>query len=484
MLHQTAGDLSLPLLEHVPVGLIVWRLVDEADDQSLSLVGFNAAAEKMIKLDMNARLGQRVLDAFPRTQPQRVTLYAKLAREGGVVDLGETVYDDPHIERSVFTVRAVGIGNRATAVFIENLTALKRATAFLDAIIENLPNMLFVKEAKALRFERFNRAGEELLGVKRDALLGKNDFDLFPAEQATHFQARDRAALEGNAVVDIAEEPIQTASGERWLHTRKVPILDAGGTPRYLLGISEDITDRKAAGEQLEKMVAQLKESNAELESFSYSVSHDLRAPLRAIDGFAKVLLEDHAAALGDEGRRVLGIIAKNAVKMGQLIDDLLAFSRSGRKPIERKRVDMTGLSRAAAELVREAGRNLDLRLSPLPPCEGDPVLLEQVWVNLLANAVKYTRRREQAIIEVSGERRGREVVYAVKDNGVGFDMKYEAKLFGVFQRLHTAAEYEGTGVGLALVQRIVKRHGGWVKATGVLDQGAVLSFGLPAVEE
>jgi light-regulated signal transduction histidine kinase (bacteriophytochrome) len=224
-----------------------------------------------------------------------------------------------------------------------------------------------------------------------------------------------------------------------------------------------------------------LRETNAELEAFSYSVSHDLRAPLRAIHGFARILLEDHGTQLEPEAKRVLGVIDENTRRMGQLIDDLLSFSRLGRKELETARVDMTDLVRTVAEEVRRGAgdRRLDITIGPLPPARGDRDMLRQAVMNLLDNAAKFTRRRTPGQIEVGHRADGPETVYYVKDNGAGFDQRYAGKLFGVFQRLHRAEEFEGTGVGLAIVHRIVLRHGGRVWAEGQLDAGATFFFTL-----
>jgi signal transduction histidine kinase len=238
----------------------------------------------------------------------------------------------------------------------------------------------------------------------------------------------------------------------------------------------------------LETQVAQrtkaLEGTNAELESFSYSVSHDLRAPLRAIHGFARILLEDHNAKLDPEAQRLLGVIDQNTRRMGQLIDDLLSFSRLGRQDISSDRVDMKALATTIAEEIRhaEAERNgaLEIRVGALQPAQGDRALLRQVISNLLQNAVKFTRGRESARVEIGSRPDGRETVYYVKDNGAGFDPRYADKLFGVFQRLHRVDEFEGTGVGLAIVKRIVQRHGGRVWAEGKLDEGATFFFTLP----
>jgi light-regulated signal transduction histidine kinase (bacteriophytochrome) len=243
-------------------------------------------------------------------------------------------------------------------------------------------------------------------------------------------------------------------------------------------GIIRDITERK-------RIEAALQTTNAELESFSYSVSHDLRAPLRAIHGFARILLEDHHTQLDAEAQRLLGGIDQNTRRMGQLIDDLLAFSRLGRKELETRRVDMAELADSIAGDLRrsEADRALEVKVFPLPPAQGDRALLRQVLSNLVQNAAKFTRGRDPARIEIGFRPNGSQTVYYVRDNGAGFDTRYAEKLFGVFQRLHRAEEFEGTGVGLAIVKRIVQRHGGRVWAEGKLDQGATFYFTLPAGE-
>jgi PAS domain S-box-containing protein len=367
---------------------------------------------------------------------------------------------------------------------------LKEAHGFLDSVFEHIPAMVFVKDANDLTFVRHNKANQELLGYTEEQVLGKNDYDLFPKEQADFFTGKDRIVLAGKTVVDIPEESIQTRDrGLRILHTRKIPVFDAAGQPRYLLGISEDITDRKLAemqiselNQKLEQRAAQLEATNKELESFSYSVSHDLRSPLRAIDGFSLMLQEDYAALLDDEGRRLLQVIQDNSRKMAELIDDLLAFSKLGRQPIKAAEVDMTALAQEAFQEVRANINHASPRLvmAPLPAAQGDRGLLRQVWVNLLSNALKYSGTREEPLIEVTGQLNGTQTIYSVKDNGVGFDMQYYAKLFGVFQRLHSAEEFPGTGVGLAIVQRVVTRHGGRVWAESKLDEGAKFHFSLP----
>ena len=232
----------------------------------------------------------------------------------------------------------------------------------------------------------------------------------------------------------------------------------------------------KAHAAELE---AKVRERTAELESFSYSVSHDLRAPLRAIDGYARMLEEDYAGRLDDEARRLLDVVRGSAKRMGQLIDDLLAFSRLGRQPTLPQRVEMTQMAREVAEELR-GGREIAIEVSPLPPAHVDAALIRQAWLNLIGNALKYSAKKADARVDIGAREEAGENVYWVRDNGAGFDMRYAEKLFGVFQRLHRAEEFEGTGVGLAIVQRIVARHGGRVWAEGNPGEGACFSFSLP----
>ena len=247
-------------------------------------------------------------------------------------------------------------------------------------------------------------------------------------------------------------------------------------------------SELRQLNQELEQRVASrtaaLEQAIKEQEAFSYTVSHDLRAPLRAIAGFSHILKDEYDSILSDEGRRYTETIAGNAVRMGQLISDILDFSRMSRREIAAVPVDMTELAREVYEEVRggaPAERAIVLHMACLPPVRGDRAMLRQVWVNVIANAVKYTGPRVEAVIAVGSSTAGGENTYWVKDNGVGFDMRYADKLFGVFQRLHTAEEFEGTGIGLAIVKRIVTRHGGRVWAESKLGEGTALYFTLPA---
>ncbi len=254
--------------------------------------------------------------------------------------------------------------------------------------------------------------------------------------------------------------------------------LDWNATPNpateKLYCVARDITERKKQQEQLQTV-------NKELEAFSYSVSHDLRAPLRAINGFAKIIQEDYSSLLDEDGKNSLKMIMENSKKMGALIDDLLEFSRLGRINISTSEVNMTELFHEAR--VEQCHQdNVEFKIDELLPAYGSKTLIKQIWLNLISNAIKYSKHQSKIKIEISSYKKDNFIVYYIKDNGVGFDMRYYNKLFGVFQRLHSYEEFEGTGIGLAIVQRIVNHHKGTVWAESKLNEGACFYFSLPAV--
>lgn len=329
---------------------------------------------------------------------------------------------------------------------------------------------------------------------RRDELLGQDHRLINSGYHPKEF-IRELWATIGHGRVWHGELKNRAKDGTYyWVDTTIVPFLNDDGRPRQYVAIRADITERKAAEEtilrlnaELEQRVlertAQLELTNRELEAFSYSVSHDLRTPLRAIDGFSQAVLEDFGPMLPEEGQRQLHTIRSSAQRMGALIDDLLTFARLNRQDLNKRAIDT---ARIVRETLTELGfpwtdRRIEVRVGHLSPGMGDPVLIRQVWLNLIANALKYTRRRDLAEIEIGeADIEGRRTFF-VRDNGVGFDMRYASKLFGVFQRLHRIEDYEGTGVGLATVQRIVQRHGGRVWAEAAVDQGATFYFHLGA---
>jgi PAS domain S-box-containing protein len=340
------------------------------------------------------------------------------------------------------------------------------------------------------RAVEINDAYAAITGRSREEVIGhrSEDFGLFTNPEDLK---RIRSTVNATGRVETMEVDLRKKDGsivhvafssERFM-LRDEP---------HMLSAFTDITPRKQAEREIRRLNAELEQrvldrtreleaANQELEAFSYSVSHDLRAPLRAVDGFSDALLEDCGEQLSADGRHYLDSIRLGAQRMGVLIDDLLAFSRLGRQPLAKRPLDSAELVRFCIEELHPQveGRQIDLQIGELPQCLGDPTLVLQVWINLLSNAFKYTRRRERSVVEIGSKREGNANVYFVRDNGTGFDMRYVDKLFGVFQRLHAAEEFEGTGVGLAIAQRIVHRHGGRIWAEGEPGRGATFYFTL-----
>jgi PAS domain S-box-containing protein len=336
----------------------------------------------------------------------------------------------------------------------------------------------------------WNRGAEELYGWPWQEVIGKNSQQLLQVESPI-------------SIEEIREELLRTGRWEGELRKKKADgsgvvvasrwslRKDEAGRPLAILETNNDISDRKRREEEirklndeLEKRTIELEASNKELEAFAYSVSHDLRAPLRHMVGFTELLQKNVSSILDEKSLRYMTTILEAAKRMGALIDDLLAFSRIGRAETRERMVSLEELVKEVlSEMQRETdGRNIAWKIGPLPNTYGDRSMLRLALVNLIANAVKFTRTRPQAVIEIGClDKKEEGVVVFVRDNGVGFDMKYAHKLFGVFQRLHQTGTFEGTGIGLATVQRIIHRHGGSVWAEGLVDGGATFFFSLPS---
>ncbi len=271
------------------------------------------------------------------------------------------------------------------------------------------------------------------------------------------------------------------AKDGRLVHTQSsIEPMEINGET-YLVSFFVDITKTIEQQAIIEEHVQQLEAVNKELEAFSYSVSHDLRAPLRAINGYARILEEDFNSLFDDKGKKLLYAVQYNAKRMNTLIDDLLTFARLGKKAIVKSDIDMNNLvNEVLTDLKDSTAHKAQIRIGMLHPIKGDYALIKQALINLISNGIKYSSKKESPVVEITSELKNNQVIYSVKDNGEGFDMKYAEKLFGVFQRLHTNEEFEGTGVGLAIVKRIITRHGGMVNADAKLGNGATFSFILP----
>jgi PAS domain S-box-containing protein len=320
------------------------------------------------------------------------------------------------------------------------------------------------------------------LGLSRDDVVGKlNITSILTKESLGKFNALFPSFMLTGTIHDVELEFITCSGKILPVFVSETAIYDDSGTYVKSRSTVLDFTDVKQVREELIKKAYQLEDANHELEAFTYSVSHDLRAPLRAISGFTQILEQDFLPVLDEKGKNVVDTILQNTRRMYQLIDDLLAFSRVGRTTLQVTRVDMYDM---AAECVEELTANIRVKPvvmvdSTLPVLLADRSLIRQVWLNLLANAIKFSSRNPSPVITISCSIIECYATFSVADNGVGFDMKYKDKLFGVFQRLHSQKEFEGTGVGLAIVQRIILRHGGTVWAESKPDMGAVFHFSL-----
>ena len=371
---------------------------------------------------------------------------------------------------------------------------LQESEARYRHLFEANPHPMWIYDLETLAFLAINDAAVAHYGYSRDQFLAMTIKDIRPSADVQRLlenvaqvsQGLDEAGVWRHRRRDGSIIEVEITS-----HT-----LEQGGHPAELV-LAHDITARRQAEaamrqlnatleQRVEQRTAQLEAVNRELEAFCYSVSHDLRAPLRAIDGFSGILLESYSPQFDAEGQRICRIIVENSRKMAQLIDHLLALSRFGRVSLEPTSVDMRTLAQEVFTDLTAAqdASAIQFRLGELPPAQGDPTLLRQVWSNLLGNALKFSAIREHPCIEVEGRQEQGEVRYTVRDNGAGFDMRYINKLFGVFQRLHSVREFPGSGVGLAIVERIVQRHGGKVWAEGTPGVGAVFYFTLKQSEE
>ena len=361
---------------------------------------------------------------------------------------------------------------------------LRRSEALYRAVLSQFPNGAVLLFDRDLRYRLAEGQGLQQVGLSKAGLEGRTIWEALPAETSAAIEPAYRAALAGQAT------SFEIPFGGRHYSVHVSPL---AGAPGETLGmvVSLDITPRKQAQDdvlrlnaELERKVAEATAANQELEAFSYSVSHDLRAPIRHINGFVDMLRRRLGTGLDETAQRHLQTIARASRHMGELIDDLLAFSRMGRGELIQARVSLGSLAREVIESLRPEmdGRSIEWKVDGLPDVTGDPAMLRIVLTNLVGNAVKYTRPRTRALIEI-GPAAGApgEVVLFVKDNGVGFEMKYADKLFGVFQRLHRSEEFEGTGIGLATVRRIVHRHGGRTWAEASVDGGATFYVALPA---
>jgi PAS domain S-box-containing protein len=477
--------------------------VESSDDAIIGkdlqgiVTSWNAGAEKTFGYAAHEMTGQPITRLVPLERQQEEAEILSRIKRGENVPHFETVRmrkdgSPVRVSISVSPIKDLAGNLVGASKVARDITERQRAEdarlaseARYRMLFDYAPDGIVIVDSKGYYLDA-NASICRMLGYTRDEFIGLNASDIVAREEIPHIgQALDVI----NTKSDYQRE---------WQFRRKngsafaVDTIATAMPDGNLLAMIRDITERKQAREEIQQLnseleqrvierTAQLEAANKELEAFSYSVSHDLRAPLRAVDGFSQAVLEDYGPQLPEEGRQDLLTIRKGAQKMGQLIDDLLTFSRLSRLPLSKSAVNTGKLVRGALEELsfQREGRQIDIRIADLPICQADPALLKQVWLNLLSNALKYTGKREAALVEIGCAREHGQNVYFVRDNGTGFDMQYAPKLFGVFQRLHRAEDYEGTGVGLAIVQRVVHRHGGRVWAESKVNCGATFYFTL-----
>jgi PAS domain S-box-containing protein len=369
----------------------------------------------------------------------------------------------------------------------------RQETEYLDNLFDYANAPIIVWNTK-YEITRFNKAFESLSGRTENDVIGKSLEILFPPDQKDCSMELIRKTLKGEQL-DIVEINILHINGSmRTLQWNSANIFSRNGkTPIATIAQGHDITIRKRAEEEIRNLndtleqkvierTQQLETANKELEAFSYSISHDLRAPLRHIGGFVDLLIKNNSAQLDEKGLRYLNIVSESSHEMGKLIDALLTFSRLNRAELQRTKINSKNVITRVLNTFSDelSGKNTEINISELPDASGDETLINQVWINLISNALKYSRNTEKAMIDIGGKIENDKIIFHVKDNGAGFDMKYADKLFSVFQRLHKASEYEGIGIGLANVNRIIVRHGGKCWASSEVGKGATFYFSMP----
>jgi len=487
-----------------PAGMTITRISDG------KFINANESFCKMFEFDLNEVIGHTSTELNMWSSEERKKLIQKQLESGGLKNYeliaqaksGKLIY-------LLFSSREIIIkGETCHLTTLIDITDRKQAEeelresrAALDAALASMTDAVFISDTSG-KFTEFNDAFATFHRFRNKAECAKTlaeypDFlEVFlpNGKLAPLDMWAVPRALRGETVSNAEYSLHRKDTGESWVGSYSFsPIRDNAGVIVGSVVVGRDITERRLAEEKIRELndeleqrviqrTSQLEAANKELESFSYSVSHDLRAPLRHINGFADILSKECNDQLTENARNYLNTIKDSARKMGTLIDDLLSFSRTGRAELKKSSIKMDLIVEDALTQIKTSitDRKIDWIISPMPEVHGDYNLLRLVWVNLLNNAVKYTRNKEKAVIQIGYMDEKREIIFYIQDNGVGFDMKYADKLFGVFQRLHSTSEFDGTGIGLANVQRIILRHGGRTWAEAETDKGASFYFSIP----
>ena len=384
----------------------------------------------------------------------------------------------------------VVVNDRKWFVNARDITEVKQVEKirnYLATVVKQSNDAIYIHDHEG-KIISWNEGAEKIYGYPESEALKMKIWNIIPEYMENEMEYNLSNIFDGQKIRSLETKRITK-------HGKLIDVLfsgsvtlDSGNDLKSIAITERDITDQKIADEQIRQLnvnlqnnILQLEATNKELESFSYSVSHDLRAPLRALSGYSKMIEQDYSQVLDKEAKRLLGNIRANAQKMGTLIDDLLAFSRLGRKEVQKSQVDMQRMvENVVIEIGKSAKHHATITINPLLVTDADHNLLHQVWVNLISNAIKYSGKKEKPEIEIGSKNSEVENTYYVKDNGSGFDMKYADKLFGVFQRLHNPREFEGTGVGLAIAHRIITKHGGRIWADAKINEGATFYFTIP----
>ncbi|MDB5272319.1 MAG: hypothetical protein JWO58_686 [Chitinophagaceae bacterium] len=460
-----------------------------------------AASDAYLKLAMKKReelIGLNFFDVFPDSPADQISNGMPLIRAAMNKVLAEKTtqsvpmrkYDtrrpDGTLEEKYWSSEDKPILNSKNEIeyiihSVQDISELTKSEKLFSTIFEHNPFGIALSRISDGRIMSVNQAHLNLFGFSsKEEVIGKTSAELnmlINPEDRSNIVSR----IQKGEHISGLEGQIRTVKGDLHWISCSFELVDINGE-KYLLASMQDINNKREQQNLLEQQAEQLKQANEELETFSYSVSHDLKAPLRSLEGFSKLLIENYKGKFDEDADRWLQFIAGNANRMGVLINDILNFSRISRSSVNKSHVHMQPIVEKLFDLEKNNYPNkvIELHLSDLPDVYGDPTMLGQVWQNLISNALKYSSKNELIIVTINGRTDQQTVQYSIQDNGVGFDEKYKDKLFGVFQRLHRTEEFEGTGVGLAIVNRIIQKHSGSIQVNSELGKGTTFAFSLP----